>query len=98
MVARNYYAHKNPDGYMFFELLEQQNYQTGFACENLDLSFIADPNQYVVDWKNSSHGHKECMLDKRLTDAGYAVVSFDPTDSVNGMNEYLIVAIHAQIN
>ncbi|MDO8265968.1 MAG: CAP domain-containing protein [Candidatus Saccharibacteria bacterium] len=98
MVARNYYAHKNPDGYMFFDLLEQQNYQTGFACENLDLSFINDPNQYVTDWKNSSHGHKECMLDSRLTDAGYAIVAFDPSDSVDGIQEYIVVAIHAEIN
>ena len=98
MVARNYYAHKNPDGYMFFDLLEQQNYQTGFACENLDLSFINDPNQYVNDWKNSAKGHKECMLDSRLTDAGYAIVAFDPSDSVDGIEEYIVVAIHAEIN
>jgi uncharacterized protein YkwD len=83
---------------MFFDLLEQQNYQTGFACENLDLSFINDPNQYVNDWKNSAKGHKECMLDSRLTDAGYAIVAFDPSDSVDGIEEYIVVAIHAEIN
>ncbi|MCA9345867.1 CAP domain-containing protein [Candidatus Saccharibacteria bacterium] len=94
MVTRNYYAHEDPDGKLFYNHLEQIGYSTGFACENLDLSFINSANQYISDWFNSTHGHKECMLDTRLTSAGYAVSSFD---TGNGTKEYLIVAIHAEI-
>lgn len=97
MNANNYYAHADKQGLFFYDLIKQKNYPTGFACENLDMSFSASTSSYVADWMNSRNGHRECLLDSKITDAGYALVAYGDQDNPNDEKAYLVVAIHAEI-
>ncbi len=98
MNANSYYAHEDSQGLFFYDLLKQKNYTTGFACENLDMSFSASTSSYVADWMNSRNGHRECLLDSKVTDAGYALVAYGDQENPNDEKAYLVVAIHAEIN
>ena len=97
MNANNYYAHENKDGLYFYDIIDQQNYEVGFACENLDMSFSASTSNYVADWMNSRNGHRECLLDEKITDAGYALVAYGDQENPHDEKAYLVVAIHAEI-
>jgi len=97
MVAQNYYDHINKQGLYFYDLIEQKSYTTGFACENLDMSFSASTSSYVADWMNSRNGHRECLLDEKITDAGYALVAYGNSENSIDENAYLVVAIHAEV-
>lgn len=95
MAQNNYYAHKSPNGTYFDDLLEQANYELGFGCENLDLAYTVTPRIYVNDWMQSTAGHKECILDTRLTNAGYAAAKLNPAPGTDAP-AYIVVAIHTQ--
>ncbi len=97
MNTNNYYAHEDKNGLFFYDLIEQKNYPTGFACENLDMSFSASTSSYVADWMISRNGHRECVLDSKITDAGYALVAYGDSDNPLNEKAYLVVAIHAEI-
>ncbi len=96
MVRRNYYAHKNPDGIYFYNLLESNGLHAGFSCENLDLMPSSSEQRAVSDWMNSTAGHKECLLNSSVIKSGYAVQKFDEVHE-NGqqITLYVVVAIHA---
>lgn len=97
MNAQNYYAHENKNGLYFYDLIKQKNYSVGFACENLDMSFSTSTSSYVADWMNSRDGHRECLIDNRITDAGYALVAIGDKENSIDEKAYLAVAIHAEI-
>ena len=100
MVARSYYAHKNPDGNNFFNLLQQKNAEPAYACENLNLQSSLEAYDYAKDWYASTKGHRECMLNPNVTRAGYAVRAMYETASSGGLYQtyYVVVAIHATDN
>lgn len=91
MVKNQYYAHLNPDGKYFYDLFADYKIATDYSCENLDIQFTTDERRYVHDWMESTKGHKECLLNKDITNAGYAVGLFS---SGAGHNIYLVVGIH----
>ena len=95
MSNRGYYAHKSPDGLYYYDYLKD-GFSSGssYSCENLDLGFTLSADTYVSDWLNSDKGHRKCMLENRVTDAGYAVATIDKLSG--GQPAYVIVAIHAQ--
>lgn len=67
MSIHNYYAHKNPAGQLFYNVLADEGYKVDYACENLDLDFTTDPNLYVNSWMKSTAGHRECLLNSNVT-------------------------------
>lgn len=98
MVARSYYAHKDPDGKYYYDYFKSYNLSTGYNCENLDLVFVPNQNQVISEWNSSLRGHRECMTSTEITHAGYAtaranIISYDGTSTV----VYLVVAIHAAL-
>lgn len=95
MQKRAYYAHKNPDGLMYYDILFQQRVGFNYSCENLDLQFITPTANFVNDWMNSNTGHRECMLNVTADRAGYAITTIDMD---NGASAYIVVAIHASLN
>ncbi len=91
MVKNQYYAHLNPQGKYYYDLFPEYLIKSNYSCENLDVEFTTDPKVYVNDWLKSKKGHKECMLNKNVTTAGYAVGLFNKSDSTK---VYLVVGIH----
>jgi uncharacterized protein YkwD len=97
MATKHYYAHKNPEGQYFYDLFKQNDVSTAYACENLDLEFVTTASLYVNDWLTSTHGHRECMLNHDVTEAGFAVTPFTTTDpSQSDTKMYIVVTIYSQ--
>lgn len=93
MASRNYYAHKNPEGQYYYDRLPGVGFDNkNFSCENLDLQFTVATDRYINDWLGSQKGHRECMLDSRLTDVGYAVAASQQL--AGNQTAYIVVAIH----
>lgn len=90
MAARQYYAHQNPDGRYYYDLFPTQNIKADYSCENLDVEFTVDETVYIGDWLDSKD-HRDCMLNKEVTSAGYAVVRFSKPHEPE---IYIVVAIH----
>lgn len=96
MVRRNYYAHKNPDGKYYYDFLSGSGAESNYSCENLDLQFSMEPSRYVDDWLNSSAGHRECLLNSNVADAGYAVRIMDNLHGTQAA--YIVVAVHGSVD
>jgi len=94
MAVNRYYAHRGPDGLAFDQLLQQDGYDIDYGCENLDLDFTLTASTYVNAWLASHAGHRECLLNPTVTDAGYAV-SVIANNSPTDIKSYVVVAIHA---
>lgn len=94
MVRRKYYAHQNPDGLNFFQILEAKNIEPDYACENLALESSSEETVFIESWETSTSGHKECMLNPRVTRAGYSVVQLYGPDDGADARYYVVVAIH----
>lgn len=92
MTDNQYYAHINQDGKYFDDLFPSFNFKADYSCENLDIEFTTTESVYVNDWLESTKGHRECMLHKDTSTAGYAATVFGETQ--NG-KIYLVVGIHA---
>lgn len=96
MVAQSYYAHKNPDGLIFYDIMKLQGTAPDYACENLALESSEFENVFFESWNSSDKGHKECMLSSRVTRAGYAVRKlYDVPEGGELKPYYVVVAIHA---
>lgn len=97
MAIHSYYAHKGSDGKFFDQLAKEQGIAMQYGCENLDLQFSVMPEIYIKDWLNSKAGHRECLLDDRVTHAGYAVTQYAASGQApNAPPTYIVIAIHAQ--
>lgn len=94
MAANTYYAHKDSKGQYFDQLLRENGYTVSYGCENLDLEFTTMPEIYVNNWLSSTSGHRECLLNSSVTEAGYAVASIAPMGGEN-IDSYVVVAIHS---
>lgn len=91
MVNRQYYAHLNPDGKYYYDLFPEYRIKAKYSCENLDVQFTVDEQTYIHDWLTSTRGHRECMLHKDVTSAGYAVIRFSKPSEYP---VYIVVGIH----
>ncbi len=94
MKQNNYYAHKSPEGKFFYDLSESLQNKYVYSCENLDLQFKIGSHFYVQDWLSSAP-HKKCMLNKSVTEAGYAVVELPNASKGVDIPSFVVVAIHA---
>ena len=96
MRSTGYYAHQNPTTKRtFVDDLKSSQISYGFACENLDLEFLPSEQKFVQAWLGSTTGHRECMMDKGTTRAGYAVTQIDMgNDHVANNRAYIVVAVH----
>ncbi len=90
MANNQYYAHQSPKGQYYYDLFPEHGFTSEYSCENLDVEFTTDETVYVNDWLESNKGHKECMLNKKATQAGYAVALFGGSKNI-----YVVVAIHS---
>ncbi len=93
MTANQYFSHIDGSGNNFYTYLTPK---PSFACENLNLSFSLSVDDHVQDWLNSTKGHRECLLDSRVTRIGLATREFATIDH-DGQSQktYLVVAIHS---
>jgi hypothetical protein len=95
MAARKYYAHRDQDGRIFSDLMAADGESITYGCENLDLEFTTTPVIYVDDWLGSAKGHRACLLNQRVTKAGYAVAKLELLQAGGQtMTAYVVVAIH----
>lgn len=79
MVKYNYYAHKSPSGKYFDDLMDRDKLKYDFACENLDLAFVGDVKTYIADWMASTKGHRECLLNNKVSKIGVATQTMPVT-------------------
>jgi uncharacterized protein YkwD len=97
MSAADYYAHRSPSGNYFYDMFGEQHYLAGFACENLDLEFNKLSDSYVNAWLGSKTGHRECLLNPLITEAGYATAQIKTSTETNAdVPSYVVVAIYAE--
>jgi uncharacterized protein YkwD len=96
IAQRQYYAHRDPDGHLYYDLFDQYGIKTDYSCENLDLAFTPDPEVALSDWLASSKGHRECLTNPTLTQAGYAAIKMTLLEH-DGHNipAYVVVAIQS---
>lgn len=97
MQLHQYYAHQNPNGEYFYDLLDPVAYHDVYACENLDMQPTLDTQAYINDWLTSKKGHRECMLNDQTTQAGYAVTTITLPRVKTNNTLYVVVAIHAAV-
>lgn len=90
MAKNQYYSHVDPQGKYYYDLFAKRGFNADYSCENLDVEFTTDEWRYVSDWLESTKGHKECMLNNRVSQAGYGLSLFGDSDDI-----YLVVGIHA---
>ncbi len=96
MAQRQYYAHKSPDGLYYYDLFPSEGIDVDYSCENLDITFVPDISQFINEWSASLKGHRECMNNPKLTQAGYAVTKMMLLEyGGKQVPAYLVVAIHS---
>lgn len=95
MAKRQYYAHRNPEGHYFYDLFPTYQINPSYSCENLDLAFVSDNQGFINEWLDSTTGHRECLLNDQLIEAGYATAKLSIIDiNGNATTAYIVVAIH----
>lgn len=92
MSTNVYFGHKSPKGLHFDDLIAAHGFSAGYACENLALEFSKNEAIYVDLWLLSKTGHRQCMLNKDVRRAGYAVASLN---DLQGFEAYIVVGVHA---
>jgi uncharacterized protein YkwD len=95
MASNNYYSHRSAEGLFYYDYLSGSGADDTYSCENLDLQFSLAPSRYVSDWMESSAGHKQCLLNENVSDAGYAVSVMN--DPKGAQTMYVVVAIHGTV-
>lgn len=95
MATRHYYAHLSPENTYYYDSLRTTEFKDVYSCENLGMGSSIGANFYVSQWALSDKGHKECLLDERVTYVGYGIAElpFDPERS--DTQTYIVVAIHS---
>lgn len=95
MAKRQYYAHKNPDGKYYYDFFSAYGLASDYSCENLDLVFTPSNETFINEWLASTKGHRNCMINPSLTEAGYATTKLTLVDyDGKPTMAYLVVAIH----
>jgi uncharacterized protein YkwD len=100
MATRQYYAHKNPDGNYYYNLFPENGVTVDYSCENLNIVFVPDINLFINEWLASTKGHRNCMVNASLKEAGYAVTKMMLLEyGGKEVPAYVVVAIHTtQVN
>lgn len=94
MAARQYYAHKNPDGKYYYDLFPDYGVKADYSCENLDIVFVPNAEEFIKEWVGST-AHHACLVNPATTEAGFAVTKMMLIEY--GGQEvpcYLVVGIH----
>lgn len=73
MLARNYFAHTNPDGKRFWTWIDGTGYNYTLAGENLAIDFTTP--EAVHSALMASPSHRENLMNKRYKEIGVAVVT-----------------------
>jgi uncharacterized protein YkwD len=90
MLSYEYYAHTNPiTGAKFSDLLAAG---TGYACENLLLSYNTDSDLVLKEWLNST-SHRSCLQHADITAVGFHTAQYD---EIGGKQLYLHVFIGSE--
>lgn len=79
MLARDFFAHINPDGESAGERATAAGYRWTHVLENIAAG-QRTPRDVVNAWIRSTDGHREAMLDTAVTELGigYVFAPFDP--------------------
>lgn len=72
MQARSYFAHMNPDGLSPFDRMKNEGIKYKAAAENIAAGYINSIYAHY-GWMNSNTGHREALLDVKLTHIGTGV-------------------------
>jgi uncharacterized protein YkwD len=72
MQARSYFAHMNPDGLSPFDRMKNEGIKYKSAAENIAAGYINSIYAHY-GWMNSDSGHRETLLDGKLTRLGTGV-------------------------
>lgn len=72
MQARSYFAHMNPDGLSPFDRMENEGIKYRSAAENIAAGYINSIYAHY-GWMNSETGHRETLLDGKLTRLGTGI-------------------------
>lgn len=94
MVVNQRYSHKTLEGKYYYDMLPEQGYASSYSCENLDIENSAEPIKFVHSWLSSGAGHKECMLNDKVSKVGIASGRFS-TDDKSSVDSFLVVVIFA---
>lgn len=94
MVENQRYAHTNLEGKYYYDYLPVEGYSTSYSCENLDIEPGPAPINFVKSWIESTGGHKECMLNDKITKVGIASGKFSRDDKTS-KDSFLVVAVFA---
>jgi uncharacterized protein YkwD len=98
MAQNGYYAHLSPQGSYYYDDFETYGITAGYSCENLDMLDDTRSQQVVDDWLQSRRGHRECVLDQRITHAGYATAVIEGADAEgNTTQTSIVVAVYAAL-
>lgn len=90
MFAKNYWAHRSPDGRTPWDFILNANYKYEYAGENLAKNFLF--SQAVIDaWMNSPT-HRDNVLKKEYSEVGFAIVN----GVLNGEETTLVVQMFAK--
>lgn len=85
MLARDYFAHTNPDGKRFWTWIDGTGYNYTLAGENLAIDFSTPEAAHTA--LMASPTHRENILNKRYKEIGVAVV----TGSMDGQETTVLV-------
>lgn len=95
MAARQYYAHKSPDGKYYYDLFPDYDVKTDYSCENLDIVFVPSAEEFIKEWVGST-AHHACLVNPVTTEAGFAVTKMMLLEyGGQEVPAYLVVGIHA---
>ena len=96
MATRQYYSHKNPDGYTFAQTIHDYDSASDSSCENLQLQ-IGDSWQEAVDAWINSPAHHRCLTDPNLTRGAGSMIAYDEVnyDKSSGDEQMFVFAFVA---
>lgn len=92
MVARNYWAHVNPEGKQPWDFIKAAGYDYAAVGENLAYGFTTS-DAAINGWMNSP-GHRENLLRPNYSEVGFGIAS---SPDYNGSGpETIVVAMYGQ--
>jgi len=89
MLIRNYFAHKDPDNKMIWDLLDRTDYPYVHIGENLGMNFVTA--ELVNEALMKSPMHRKNILNENFQDIGIAVVS----RKINNKRTNILVQVFA---
>ncbi len=89
MIKQNYFAHKNPDGKMIWDMIGRGEYPYLYVGENLAINFTSA--QSVSSALMLSASHRKNILNPKYSEIGVAVVAGE----INGKKTNVLVQLFA---